>query len=65
MKIKENVNNYMIEFRKGKFVPVCKSPYGGRCLKVLNYLAADDYNTCLNYFKGALEVMRKSGEIKN
>jgi len=65
MKMIEDVKNYTIERRKNKFVPVCKSPLGGRCLKVLSYLEADDYRTCLNYFKGALKVMREKGQIKN
>ena len=65
MTMKQDVRNYSIEFRGGKFVPVCKSPHGGRCLKVLDYLSANDYETALNYFKGALTVMRENGEILN
>ena len=64
MKITENSNNYFIEQINGTYTVVCRSPYGSRCVKVLNRLSSDDLNEVTNMWNGYKETSIKIGNFK-
>jgi len=52
MKIIDKKENWHIELKNGYYVPICYSPYGGRCLKILDYLKSKDKKETELMFKG-------------
>lgn len=58
MKLTDKKENWFIELKNGFYMPVCYSPYGSRCLKVLDYLKSKDKSEVELMFKGYWNVKK-------
>ena len=64
MKIIENSSNYFIEKINGYYTVVCRSPYGSRCVKVLNRLKSEELSEVENMWNGYKQASLKIGNFK-
>ena len=64
MKITENSENYRIEKIGKKYTVVCRSPYGSKCIRIVNRLSSSEYNEVLNMWSGYKKTSLKLGIFK-
>ena len=64
MTIKQDSTNYTIELINGLYTGVCRSPYGGRCMKVVKGLSSKDLKEVELMWKGYKATSLQIGRFK-